>query len=307
MLLNWDINTAENKMKDRALVFRISLLLFGVAVGASSVVFIKASSMDGILLASYRQLAAAFILSPLFFINLKKHKLAFSFKLILPSVLPGIFLSLHFITWIYGARSTPAANATLIVNMVPIVMPFLLFFVAREIITGREIAGTLLAMAGVLVLGGSDFSFAAAEFRGDLICFVSMLFFAVYMVLAKRNSSGKSVWLYVVPLYFIGGLFCFLIGLFISEPFAPVKGFDILMILGLALGPTIIGHSALNYSMKVLRGQLVSLLNLTQFLFAAVMGFVFFREVPGLFFYIASFLIIAGTVLIIMLPHSEKK
>ena len=43
-----------------------------------------------------------------------------------------------------------AANASIIFNMVPILMPFLLFFMIREKIDLREIIGTILALVGVV-------------------------------------------------------------------------------------------------------------------------------------------------------------
>ena len=44
----------------------------------------------------------------------------------------------------------PAANATLIVNFVPVAMPFLLYFQLRERISRAEAGGTAIAFAGGL-------------------------------------------------------------------------------------------------------------------------------------------------------------
>ena len=66
-----------------------------------------------------------------------------------------------------------------------------------------------------------------------------------------------------------------------------------------ALFPTLIGHTALNYSMKALRGQVVGVLNLTQFIFAAIFGFLFFAEVPDKAFYIAALMLITGIFIMI--------
>ena len=47
------------------------------------------------------------------------------------------------------------------------------------------------------------------------------------------------------------------------------------------LVPTIIGHSILNYSMKHLRGQVVSILNVLQFVSAGIMAYFIRDEVPA--------------------------
>ena len=70
--------------------------------------------------------------------------------------------------------------------------------------------------------------------------------------------------------------------------------------LGLAAGPTILGHSLLNASIRHLRGQVVSVFNAGQFVFAGVMGFFFFHEVPPLMFYVASTLVASGIAIVVL-------
>ena len=118
-------------------------LLAANIVGGSSAIMIKASTIHPVLQASYRVLFAGIILAPLFFRELRRSGRRLSLRLIAPSVLPGIVLGLHFITWIFGARMTLAGNATVIVTMVPVAMPFFVFFMIRELPRRAEIVGTI--------------------------------------------------------------------------------------------------------------------------------------------------------------------
>jgi drug/metabolite transporter (DMT)-like permease len=212
---------------------------------------------------------------------------------------PGILLGLHFITWIIGARLTPAANSSLIVNMTPVAMPFILLALARERLNRWEIAGTALAMGGVVMLAGGDFRISAASFRGDALCFVSMLIFTLYLALARRNRGAVSLWTYVTPLYFVGGAFCMGVAfIFGSRPQAcSVR--ETMLIVGLAVIPTVIGHSILNSSMRKMRGQIVALFNLAQFFFAGLMAFWLLGELPGATFLPAALLVVSGAVIAI--------
>ncbi len=282
------------------MVFNILLLLFGVLLASSAVIMIKACTLSPLLLAAGRLLLAGIFLLPLFFRDLKRSGNRFSLKLIVPSVIPGILLGIHFISWIFGARMAPAANSTLIVNLIPVVMPFYIYLLYREKITPVEIAGTVISMIGVTVLAASDFSFDKGTFAGDAVCFVSMLFYALYTALARRNARGRSLWIYIVPLYLIGGVFCLLVALPFVSPFTHYTGMDILMLLGLALVPTIVGHTVLNRSMMVLPAQTVSLINILQFVFAGVTAYLIFGEIPQVSFYIATFLVLGGAVTVIL-------
>jgi drug/metabolite transporter (DMT)-like permease len=280
------------RMKPRS--SELILLLVANIVGGSSAIMIKASTIHPILQASYRLLFAAVILSPLFFRELRRSGLKPSFRLVRPSLLPGIVLGLHFITWIFGARMTLAGNATVIVTMVPVAMPFFVFFMTRELPKKAEVAGTVVAICGIAILAAFDFRLSPGHFGGDVTCFVSMILYAIYLALARRSAPQEGIWLYLVPLYLAGGLFCFLCSLPFAHPVRGITGADVLMTLGLVLGPTVIGHSLMNRAMTKLPPQTVSLFNLTQFIVAGILAYALFREVPRPEFAVASVLIVAG-------------
>ncbi len=69
--------------------------------------------------------------------------------------------------------------------------------------------------------------------------------------------------------------------------------------LGLACLPTIVGHSIINYGLRHLRGQIVTLCNVLQFVFATALAYVLFREQPAPLFYAASAIVVAGVALVI--------
>jgi drug/metabolite transporter (DMT)-like permease len=191
----------------------------------------------------------------------------------LPNGMLGIALTGLMASFMAGV----AANATLIVNMVPIVMPFFLFFLLREGVNRHEVAGTLLAILGVVVLTWGDYQIAPGNLLGDFVCFLSMLLFGLYLAYGRVNRGIRSLWLYLVPLYAIAGVICLLLAMPYANPFAILlNGREILLLLGLALIPTVLGHSLLNFSLKHINGQAVSVCNLGQFVFAGIMA----RQTP---------------------------
>jgi drug/metabolite transporter (DMT)-like permease len=279
------------------------LLLLGVFAGSTAVVMIKTSTMPPAVLASYRLLLAAAILTPLFWRACRQRPDLAVRGLFVRSAPGAAFLGLHFVTWNIGARLTPATNATLVANMVPVVMPFITWLVMREVITRREVAGSLLSLAGVMVLSLGSMRFDGTSLRGDAICFVAMLMLAFYLIAARRNRAGAaSLWLYIVPLYWIAGVACFAIALATpsARPLLAFSSNDYLLLLGLAAGPTVVGHTLLNHAMRHLRGQVVSIFNLGQFVFAGTLAFALLGEVPHPRFYLASALVVAGGVIVVM-------
>jgi drug/metabolite transporter (DMT)-like permease len=231
---------------------------------------------------------------------LRAHRGRFQWGSLRLTILPAIMLAIHFISWIIGARMTPAVNSTLIVNFVPLVMPFLLLINLGERLTRAEVLATLIAMGGVGLLGFSDFNISAQYFWGDVICFGSMLALAYYMLLARRNRDFPSLWLYVVPIYVIAATLCLIAALFAGPMTFEWSGRELLLLLTLGIVPTVIGHSIINYSMQQLRGQVVSLLNMGQFIFAGVMAWFAFGERPSTMLYIAAAMIVGGACVVIL-------
>ena len=166
-------------MHKKALLF----LIIGLISAATSILFIKASTIEPITLAAYRLLIAAIFLTPLYIKKLKQHPGSFTFNQLKKSFLPGIFLAVHFVLWLTGGRMTPAANASLIINLTAVVMPFLLFFFAKEKINRKELIATVIIIMGLILLGIFDFNLDRQFLSGDLICFAGMLFLAMYLII----------------------------------------------------------------------------------------------------------------------------
>ena len=278
------------------------LLVLGVYCCATAVIFIKLAAIGPITLSAIRLLTAAFFLFPVFLRDWRRYRGQMTRKALLAPLWPACLLSLHFISWLTAARLTLAVNASLIVNLVPLVMPVLLYLFLREKISRQEAWATVLALIGVSILGISDFKINPQFLRGDILCFISMLFYSIYLVLSRKNAERGSFWLYVVPLYFIAGVICFLVALLFEDPIRPYATKDLLLGLALGLVPTVIGHTVMNYAMRLLRGQVVSIFTMFQFVFAGIMSYFIFNEIPSGTFYFVSLLLTLSGIMVTLEP-----
>lgn len=284
-------------------ILRSTLLMVGMVFGSTSVIFIKASTEHPYLVAAFRLWIAALVLTPFFLAELRRNGERYSWIFLGRSTLPALALAFHFMSWVVGARMVPVANASLVVNMVPVALPFILWILYREVVNRAEIIATILAISGVVVLSGVSLQADRSMFIGNLVCFGSMLGYATYLGLGRRNRATISLWVYLVPLYYLAGLFCFITALFYINPIKTYDLENILYILGLGLLPTVIAHSVLNYSLRYFRGQVVGVATAAQPIAAVIMGFIFFGEAPPLVFYLAAALV--GAAIMIALFKGE--
>lgn len=278
--------------------WRYGLLVVGVFSTSMSVILIRMSGLNPLVLSASRLLLAGMLLAPVFLVEWRRKGAAFTAAQWRRTLAPSFLLAVHFSSWAYGARMTAAAQASLIVNLVPVAMPFLLHWIVRERINRTEVAGTAIAIFGVMLFTVRDALAGSGDLRGNLICFGSMLLVATYVAFGRRNRDFPSLWLYVIPIYFQSGLICLLFAL-PQLPHAVFTLHEALVILALAIMPTIMGHTLINYSLRHLRGQIVGLASAAQFIFPAALAAVMFHEQPTVLFYICAVIVLAGISLVV--------
>ncbi len=272
------------------------LLWTGILVCSTAANLIQGSRLDPVWLAGARTGIAAIVLWPWCLRDRRRHGTAAATAAARAAIPPGVLLGVHFMTFLAGVRMTSVANATLLVNLAPAIVPLFSAALLGERVARHEVAGAFLGLMGVGWLVAGDFHLSRTTFAGDLLCLGSMVFFAAYLVLGRRNRGVPGVWLYVVPLYATAALVCVPFAVSRS-PGGPFDWREAAWTGGLALGPTVIGHSALMAAVRRLRSQTVTLANLTQFLFAGAVDWMVSGHLPSPRFYPAAALLVAGAVL----------
>lgn len=281
-------------------------LLIGVVACATSVIWIKFSAVDPVLLTGLRLVIAALILAPLALRDWRRHRQRLTWGHLRDSAIPGLVLTAHFVSWMAGARMTLATNGSLVVNMSPIVMPFLLAALLGERVTRREIAATVVAAAGLAVLFVSDYRLSSETLTGDLICFASMLMMALYLALGRKFRHHPTNLLYVTPLYGVAGLAALALTPWLSSWRSVDWRAEWPWVALLALAPTIVGHSLLLGALRHFRGQVVAVVSMTQFVFAGVMAWLALGERPEPPFYVASALILSAGLIVVGVTRGRR-
>jgi drug/metabolite transporter (DMT)-like permease len=101
----------------------------------------------------------------------------------------------------------------------------------------------------------------------------------------------------VVPFYALAGLACLVAGAGRLGSVVTFPAREWLLLLALAVVPTIFGHSLLNLAMKHFSGNVVSVCNVGQFVFAGVAAWIVFGELPKPAFWPASLLVVTAAVI----------
>ena len=276
---------------NRQLKADLALLFVTIGWGASFILT-KIAITD---LEVYNFLAIRFILASII-------SSAFFFKKIISAdkktiglgIMLGILLYLHYAFQTVGIQYTTASKAAFItglnVIMVPIFSPILL----KQIPKRASIIGAILAFIGMGLLSLNDITSITSINKGDVLIFGCAIIFALYIIaVGKYTSKVESISFAVVQLAVVGVL-SLITSVAIETPKMPVSKEAWISILILSVVCTSAAYIIQNVAQRFTSSTHTALIYTGEPVFAAIFGFLFFKEVLSTRGTIGGILILIG-------------
>lgn len=217
--------------------------------------------------------------------------------------LAGILLALHFVAWIFALQLTTIAHSLLILSSQPVFALILSPFILKERGGWRAVTAVLITLTGVTLIVWQDFGFEIEQVWGDLLSLASALFVTLYIFIARYLRGKIGLLPYLMMVYGSAALTLIAVSFFGDYPIIIYPSKIHMMMLLLALVPTGIGHSLLNWSARRIEVYKVNIASLGELVLASIMAFIFFGEKPYGIFYMGAGLILIG----ILLAISERR
>jgi len=245
------------------------MLAAGIFIISFAAILINLADAPPMIIAFYRMFFSALILTPIFLVKYReKAKLFLDYR----PVIVGFFLAIHFILWITAFEYTNVANAVIFVAMQPLFTLLLEFLFAKEDLRQGVVIGVIFALVGSIIISMGDINMLFSKIWGDLLALAASVFAALYLFIGRSLRRKVDYFPYIYIVYTYAALF---LGLFVLIRGLPFQGYgqiNYLYFLGLALGPTLIGHSVLNYSVRFVPTTIVSLSILGEPIFTTILA-----------------------------------
>ena len=225
-----------------------SLTIATVSFGTSAIFIRYATEVSALSLTFYR-LSIAALAMLLFAYSTGRLRTLTGTKFLLV-IVSSLALSLHFTAFILAVKFTTVANATFLVSTSPMMLAVLSPILIGERTTSREGVGVTIATLGILFVanaGNSFHSFGLADFSALLAAF----FISFYSMIGRfLRARGMNTACYTAYVYSIAAVIALLlVEILRSDATRTYDATNMLAILGLALIPTLLGHSLYNYSL----------------------------------------------------------
>lgn len=256
------------------------LLVIGVVAVGFAAIFIRYADAPSLSIAFYRNALAAAVLLPLAIARHPGEIRGLSRRQVGIAAVSGVFLALHFATWISSLALTTVAASVVLVTSAPIFTAAAgrLFFGER--VDRRVMTGILLALVGTVVITGGDLRLSGRAALGDLLALVGAAAGAGYFLAGRRLRPSMSLLTYVGLVYTICAALLFVIVLAAGDPLGDFDAQTWWMLVLLALVPQILGHTTFNYLLADLDATVVAVAVMGEPVVSTLLAVAFFGEVP---------------------------
>jgi drug/metabolite transporter (DMT)-like permease len=266
---------------------RVWLLLVVALCGVSaSGPLMAATAAPALAIAFWRNGAAALVLAPH---ALTRHEV----KLERDVILAGVFLAGHFATWVSALKLTSVAAAIALVSLQVV------WVALGEAITGAKpsravVAGSALALGGVLVITGVDFQLSRDALKGDVLALLGGVFAAGYVIAGSRVRAHTTTVAYTFACYGICAVVIAGAALVSGTALVGFSARDWFLIAALTVSAQFLGHSIVNHLLAFVAPVVMSLVLLLEVPMASMLAAIFLAEALPWGTYVGLALILAG-------------
>ena len=299
MVSNWKIS----------LVLAIGVCAASTAAILSRLAFDAAGSYGvgfSLVLAASRLSIAALILLPSAGSHLKQipQSQDKNYTAIYYAGVAGIFLALHFATWISSLSYTSITASTTLVATNPLWVTFFswLWFKSKpSILTSIGIG---IAVVGAIAIGFGDTQVQTAASQpllGNILALFGACAASLYFLLGREaQRRGLSIGSYITVAYTTAAVVLLPLPLIFGSSYTGYPSSVYLCVLLMALFPQLIGHTSFNWAVRSISPTLVSLVILFEPIVSSFLGYLIYQEVPGVLEFVGAAVLLVGVALAIV-------
>lgn len=303
----------KDQSSSQTRVSPLFVLFIGILAVSTASIFIRYAQRDvsSLVIAAYRLTFATLFLIPLALTrHLKELKNINKGQGIL-IVLSGIFLALHFATWITSLEFTSVASSVVLVTTTPLWVGLLGPFLIRERVSKYVAVGLVIALVGGIMVALSEACslgiggvnclvngfFFQGSFTGNILALFGALFAAGYILLGRRLRPSFSLVVYITSVYGVAAIVLVIMAIVSGQSIAGFPTTTYIFLVALAVFPQLIGHSSFNYGLRYLSAAYISVALLGEPIGSTILAFVILKETPTMLEIVGGMIILAGIYL----------
>jgi drug/metabolite transporter (DMT)-like permease len=266
----------------RGLVYAVLAAAVVVVSTASILIrYAQAQGVPSLAIAALRLAIAVALLTPLALPGLRRELPGLSRRDLALAAASGAVLALHFAAWITSLEHTSVASSAALVTTNPVWVGIASWLVLRERIRPVVAAGIVLGLAGSgLILASAPAEGAAAPrpLLGNALALCGALAASAYLLIGRGLRARLSLLSYVWIAYGMAALLLLCTAAVSGAFTAPLSPIALALLVALAAGPQLLGHTGVNWAVRHVPATVVALAILGEPLGAAALAWLLFGE-----------------------------
>lgn len=240
-------------------VFKPYLALFVGALSVStSAILVKWAHAPASVIAFYRLFFTVLLMTP-FFVKYIRELKEISKRDWMFSVFSGVLLAFHFILWFESLNYTSVTSSVVLVTLQPLFAFVGGYVFFKERLTAGALLSALLAIAGSVIISWGDFQVSGKALFGDMLALLACAMVTGYWLFGQELRKRLSLMTYTYIVYGISSFVLFLYVIAFRLPLLSYRKIDWICFVLLAIVPTLLGHSLMNWSVKWVSAATVSM------------------------------------------------
>jgi drug/metabolite transporter (DMT)-like permease len=273
------------------------VLFTGILAVSTASILIRLAEAPALIIAAYRLTIASLILAPVAFYQAGSELRRLTRRRIGLGIAAGVFLALHFATWITSLGYTSVASSVVFVATSPLWVGIVSHFVLRERVGQTMAFGIAFAVIGGIIIGFGDLGIGPRELFGDFLALLGALAGSGYFLTGRTLRRDLSLIAYIFLAYSAAAVLLVAFAALAGQSFGGYSPQTYLVLVLLAVVPQIIGHSSFNWALKYLTAVFVTVAALGEPIGATILAYFVLSEVPTLTKLIGGTIILAGIYL----------
>lgn len=276
-------------------------LAIGIVAVSSSAILIALARQEGVpavAIAALRLTLASVVLVPIALVRCRGEWQRLAPRDLALTLLSGVLLAFHFAFWISSLDYTSVMSSIVLVSTNPFFVALASVFLLRESLRRGTVIGILIAALGGAIIGLADMGQGGAEsLQGDALALAGAVAVSGYLLIGRRLRRQLSLIGYVSLVYGTAAIVLLVLAWGMRTPLIGYTPQGYLLIILLAVGPQLIGHSAYNWALKYVSATFVTITVLAEPIGATLLAIPILAQTPSPFKLAGGILILAGIYL----------
>ncbi len=274
-----------------------------VAISFAAIFFRKAAPTHPLVMAGVRLAIASVILAPFTLRGLRRG--TFTRPMAVSGVFGGLAYAAHFGMWVSSLSLTSVAASVTLVTATPLLLAVVALATGRDRPDGKHFASIALAIAGLLLIGGADFSSRDALI-GDALAFAGAAAMAGYMLIVRRHGEALDVWAFSGVTTSVGALTLLACAAGAGIPIViPTVEAGVYIALA-ALVPQIIGHTGLTWALRHTRPTVVGIATVGEPVGSTILAALWLGERAGPATLVGCAIVLVAVVVAVYEPRKRS-